>query len=93
MPAACEPVAKAAADTAAARLALLSAREREVLEALVAGLSNKMIARRLAVSPRTIENHRARIMDKMEAKSLSELVLLALAGGVEFAARSQAPQG
>lgn len=88
-----KPPVKAADGTAAMRLALLSAREREVLEALVAGLSNKMIARRLAVSPRTIENHRARIMDKMEAKSLSELVRLALAGGVEFTVQIPAPQG
>ena len=82
-----------AADTAAARLARLSRREREVLEGLVAGLSNKMIARRLSVSPRTVENHRAHIMDKLEARSLSELVRLALAAGVEVEPEAAPPRG
>jgi two-component system response regulator FixJ len=72
----------ALADVAAARLALLSSREREVLDGLVAGLPNKAIAYDLAISPRTVEIHRARIMQKMQAKSLSELVRLALAAGV-----------
>jgi two-component system, LuxR family, response regulator FixJ len=67
---------------AAARLALLSPREREVLEGLLDGLSNKSIAYDLAISPRTVEIHRARVMDKMGARSLSELVRLALAAGV-----------
>jgi two-component system response regulator FixJ len=68
--------------TAAAKLALLSPREREVLEGLLAGLPNKTIAYDLAISPRTVEIHRARVMDKMGARSLSELVRLALAAGV-----------
>jgi two-component system, LuxR family, response regulator FixJ len=67
---------------AAAKLALLSPREREVLVGLVAGLPNKSIAYDLAISPRTVEIHRARVMDKMGARSLSELVRLALAAGV-----------
>ena len=67
---------------AAAKLALLSPREREVLEGLLAGLPNKTIAYDLAISPRTVEIHRARVMDKMGARSLSELVRLALAAGV-----------
>jgi two-component system response regulator FixJ len=67
---------------AAAKLALLSPREREVLEGLLAGLPNKTIAYNLAISPRTVEIHRARVMDKMGARSLSELVRLALAAGV-----------
>lgn len=67
---------------AAAKLALLSPREREVLEGLIAGLPNKTIAYDLAISPRTVEIHRARVMDKMGARSLSELVRLALAAGV-----------
>jgi two-component system, LuxR family, response regulator FixJ len=70
------------ATTAAAKLALLSPREREVLEGLLAGLPNKTIAYDLAISPRTVEIHRARVMDKMGARSLSELVRLALAAGV-----------
>jgi two-component system, LuxR family, response regulator FixJ len=71
-----------AAVAAAAKLALLSPREREVLEGLLAGLPNKSIAYDLAISPRTVEIHRARVMDKMGARSLSELVRLALAAGV-----------
>jgi two-component system, LuxR family, response regulator FixJ len=71
-----------AAVAAATRLALLSPREREVLEGLLAGLPNKTIAYDLAISPRTVEIHRARVMDKMGARSLSELIRLALAAGV-----------
>jgi two-component system, LuxR family, response regulator FixJ len=67
---------------AAAKLALLSPRERQVLEGLLAGLPNKSIAYDLEISPRTVEIHRARVMDKMGARSLSELVRLALAAGV-----------
>lgn len=66
---------------AAGKLALLSRREREVLDGLLAGLPNKSIAYDLAISPRTVEIHRARVMDKMAARSLSELVRLALAAG------------
>ena len=66
----------------AARLAALSPREREVLDGLVAGLPNKAIAYDLAISPRTVEIHRARVMHKMGAKSLSELVRLALTAGL-----------
>ena len=68
---------------AVAKLVLLSPREREVLEGLLAGLPNKTIAYDLAISPRTVEIHRARVMDKMGARSLSELVRLALAAGVQ----------
>lgn len=71
-----------AAVAAVERLALLSPRELEVLAGLVAGLPNKSIAYDLAISPRTVEIHRARVMDKMGARSLSQLVRLALAAGV-----------
>jgi two-component system response regulator FixJ len=64
------------------RLSHLSPREREVLEGLVAGLPNKTIAYDLKISPRTVEIHRARVMDKMQARSLSELVRLALSAGI-----------
>jgi two-component system, LuxR family, response regulator FixJ len=71
-----------AAIAAEGKLALLSPREREVLEGLLAGLPNKSIAYDLAISPRTVEVHRARVMDKMGARSLPELVRLALAAGL-----------
>jgi two-component system, LuxR family, response regulator FixJ len=65
----------------AARVASLSPRERQVMEGLVAGLSNKMIARDYNISPRTIEVYRANVMTKMQASSLSELVRLAMRAG------------
>jgi two-component system response regulator FixJ len=65
-----------------ARIATLSPRERQVMDGLVAGLSNKLIAREYDISPRTIEVYRANVMTKMEAGSLSELVRLALRAGV-----------
>ncbi|HLY55318.1 MAG TPA: response regulator [Stellaceae bacterium] len=64
------------------RLSALTAREHEVLVGLVAGLPNKTIAYDLGISPRTVEVHRARVMEKMQARSLSELVRLALAAGI-----------
>src|SRR3954451_22421882 len=60
------------------RLATLTFREREVVDRLVAGLSNKAIAREFGSSYRTVEVHRARIMDKTQARRFSELVRLAL---------------
>jgi two-component system response regulator FixJ len=63
---------------ATAKLASLSARERQVLEGLVAGQSNKAIARDLGISPRTVEVYRANLMTKLEARSLSELIRMAL---------------
>ena len=59
-----------------ARMAVLSQREREVLDGLVEGLPNKSIAYDLGISARTVEVYRANIMTKMEAGSLSELVRL-----------------
>lgn len=69
--------------TAAERIALLSPREREVLQGLLAGLPNKSIAYDLAISPRTVEIHRARVMEKMGARSLSELIRMSLAAGMQ----------
>jgi two-component system response regulator FixJ len=64
------------------RIASLSPRERQVMDGLIAGLSNKLIAREYNISPRTIEVYRANVMTKMQAASLSELVRLAMRGGV-----------
>lgn len=61
-------------DAAAPRVALLTEREREVFERLVVGESNKDIARKLDISVRTVENHRARLMEKIQARNLPELV-------------------
>jgi two-component system response regulator DctR len=55
------------------RLATLSAREREVLELILAGMMNKVVADKLGISMRTVEVHRAHIFDKMQVKTAVEL--------------------
>lgn len=60
------------------RVAELTPREREVMDLVVQGMPNKAVAADLAISVRTVEIHRARVMEKMAAKSLSELVRMAL---------------
>jgi two-component system response regulator FixJ len=79
-----EPAARneAVSQDIAARVASLSPRERQVMEGLIAGLSNKLIAREYDISPRTIEVYRANVMTKMQAGSLSELVRLAMRAGI-----------
>src|SRR6266851_1739433 len=79
-----EPAAKSEVVTLniAARIATLSPRERQVMEGLIAGLSNKLIARDYDISPRTIEVYRANVMTKMQANNLSELVRLAMRAGM-----------
>jgi two-component system, LuxR family, response regulator FixJ len=64
-----------------ARIAALTQRERDVLEGLVAGHPNKIIAFKLEISPRTVEIYRANLMTKMKTGSLSELVRMALVAG------------
>lgn len=64
------------------RLGSLTPREREVLDLLVIGHPNKVIAHRLDISPRTVEIHRAHVMEKMKARSLPELVRTAMQAGV-----------
>jgi two-component system response regulator FixJ len=72
-------VAAATSSEAAERLALLTPREHEVLELLVTGKSNKEIAKVLGNSPRTIDVHRARVFEKLQAANLPDLVHLVLA--------------
>lgn len=68
--------ARIAAEQAKVRLSALTPREREILDGLAQGLSNKGIASALAISPRTVEIHRARLMQKLEVQSLAELLRL-----------------
>jgi DNA-binding CsgD family transcriptional regulator len=60
---------------------LLTPREREVLGRVIAGASNKEAGRTLGISPRTIEVHRARIMDKLGAKNTADLVRIVVGQG------------
>jgi PAS domain S-box-containing protein len=71
-----------ARDESRDRVATLSDRERAVLEGLLAGGTNKTIARTLGLSPRTVEIHRARLMEALGAHTLPEAVLIATAAGV-----------
>ena len=72
----------AVAELAQGRVALLTPREKEVLQHLVAGHANKIIAYELSISPRTVEIHRGHLMEKMQARSLSNLIQMALAAGI-----------
>lgn len=65
-------------DQIAARMATLSAREREVMEGLIEGKANKVIAYDLSISARTVEVYRANVMTKMQARTLSELVRMVM---------------
>lgn len=60
------------------RISQLTQREKEVLDLIVAGKANKVIAYELSISPRTVEIHRARVMDKTGARNLAELVRMVL---------------
>ncbi|MBT5456576.1 MAG: response regulator [Rhodospirillaceae bacterium] len=62
----------------------LTHREREVFDQLILGHANKVIARALDCSPRTVEIHRARVMEKLDVASVAHLVRMALAVGIEF---------
>ena len=66
----------------AARVASLTQRERQVMQGLVTGQSNKTIAREYDISPRTVEVYRANVMTKMQAGNLSELVRFAIRAGI-----------
>lgn len=65
------------------KIGRLSKREYEVVQGMIAGLPNKLIAHRLDLSPRTVEAYRATLMEKLEVRGLSSVVQLALAAGVQ----------
>ncbi|UGY16962.1 response regulator [Bradyrhizobium septentrionale] len=77
-----KPIGDAAKLQADARLADLSARERDVLHGLLAGRINKVIARDLGISPRTVEVYRANLMAKTDARSIAELMRIAIVSGL-----------
>ena len=77
---------------AAERIAALSPREREVLGLLIAGKPNKLIARDLGLSPRTVEVHRARLLARLGVRSLAEAVRLAVRAELAQPARPPAPK-
>jgi FixJ family two-component response regulator len=74
---------RAERDDIARRLATLTARERDVLRHVVAGRLNKQIAAELGTVEKTVKVHRARVMEKMQARSLAELVRLAQKAGLD----------
>ncbi|HVI28667.1 PAS domain S-box protein [Hansschlegelia sp.] len=80
-------------ENVSARLARLTTREREVLLGLVNGGTNKIIGQKLGISPRTVEMHRAQVMNRLNAGSLSELLQTALAAGLTPTADAHVPRG
>ena len=72
---------RSARDEARSHLATLTTRERQVFDALIDGCSNKEIALRLEISPRTVEIFRAKVMTKMQAANLSTLVRMGMRAG------------
>lgn len=79
-------------ENAGARVARLTPREREVLVGLIGGGTNKSIGRDLGISPRTVELHRAQVMSRLDAGSLTELLQIALAAGIAPSA-GDSPKG
>lgn len=67
---------------AQAKIARLSSREKAVLEGLIEGYPNKIIAHELKISPRTVEIHRSKVMEKLEVRSLSEALRISFAAGL-----------
>lgn len=72
---------QAAQKTITSRLALLTSRERQVMDLVIAGKLNKVIARELGINQKTVEFHRSNIMKKMKVESLAELVRLVIESG------------
>jgi PAS domain S-box-containing protein len=81
----CHGAARPAArdESAASRVARLTPRERDVLQHLVESGTNKTIGKALGISPRTVELHRAQVMSRLNASSLTELLQVALAAGIQ----------
>ena len=79
-------------DNAGARVGRLTSRERDVLVGLVEGGTNKSIAQKLRISPRTVELHRAQVMNRLDASNLTELLQIALAAGVAPSVGETRPQ-
>jgi two-component system response regulator FixJ len=73
------PAADGPSETSCAQS--LTPRERQVLAEIMGGASNKEAGRKLGISPRTVEVHRARIMDKLGAKNVADLVRIVMAQG------------
>lgn len=71
-----------AANDAVVRIAALTARERDVLDGMVLGRPNKLIAFELGIATRTVEVHRASLMEKLSARSLSDVLRIAFAAGL-----------
>ena len=76
-------------DSARARLRRLTPRERQVFDRVVGGSTNKQIGTALGATERTIKAHRHRVMEKMQAQSLAELVSLAERSGISTSATGQ----
>ena len=70
-------------ENAASRVARLTSRERDVLLGLVEGGTNKAIGQTLGISPRTVELHRAHVMNRLDAGTLTELLQIAIAAGIK----------
>ncbi len=87
------PTADTAAELARTRIAGMSVREREVLAGLMGGDTNKTIARRLGISPRTVEIHRAHVMERFGVRTLTEAVLLASSAGLSSSDLPAGPAG
>jgi FixJ family two-component response regulator len=75
-------VSDRSSELARSHIAEMTGRERDVLLGLVVGETNKVIARRLRISPRTVEMHRAHVMERLGVRTLSEAVLLAASAGL-----------
>jgi two-component system, LuxR family, response regulator FixJ len=74
----CSSAARLEREAVRVRIATLSPRERELLDAIVLGSSTKMIADRLGISARTVDHHRANLMEKMRAANVADLVRMAM---------------